>query len=86
MTEFHTPQNEAKIERLYAFLSVDEDGKNGIVAAALPGVGSTPMVTGKRSVAKGMIPFAQEVADRTGLTVSLYVFARVEGEELWRSE
>lgn len=85
MTELHTPPNEAKIERIYAFLSIDADGFNGIVAAVLPGVGSTPMVFGKRSLAEKMIPFAQDVATRTGLKVGLYAFKR-EGDEYWLSE
>jgi hypothetical protein len=82
----HDPGNETRIERLYAFMSVDEQGRNGIVAEILPQLGSTPLVTGKRSVAHSMIPIAQKVAKRTGKKVGLYVFARVEGEELWQSE
>ena len=46
----HDPGNEEKIDRLYAFLSIDDQGRNGIVASILPGLGSTPLVTGKRSV------------------------------------
>jgi hypothetical protein len=86
LTEFHTPPNEEKIERLYAFLSIDAKGNNGIVAGILPNIGSTPMVTSKRRVAQSLIPIAQEVADRTGLKIGLFAFARVEGEELWQSE
>jgi hypothetical protein len=83
--ERQTPPNETRIDRLYAFMSIDEKGFNGIIASILPGLGSTPLVTSKRRVALSMIPIAQEVADQTGLDVGLYVFARVEGEELWRS-
>lgn len=92
MTVIHDPGNEARIERLYAFLSIDEQGFNGIVAAILPGLGSTPLVTGKRSVAQSMIPLAQKVATETGKKVSLFVFGRLEGDEgndddpLWQSE
>jgi hypothetical protein len=86
MITIHDPGNDAKIERLYAFLSVDGEGRNGVVAEILPGLGSTPLVTGSRKVAHSMIPIAQKVADRTGRTVGLFAFARVEGEELWRSE
>jgi hypothetical protein len=85
-TEYYMPPNEARIERLYAFMSIDAKGSNGVVAGILPSLGSTPLVTSKRSVAKSLIPVAQDVAKNTGLTVGLYVFARVEGEELWRSE
>jgi len=82
----HDPGNEAKIDRLYAFLSIDEQGRNGIVAEILPGLGSTPLVTGSRAIAKSMIPIAAKVAARTGKTVGLFAFKRVEFEELWRSD
>jgi hypothetical protein len=85
MTEYQTPPNEAKIERVYAFLSVDADGFNGIVAGLMPGLGSTPLVTASRKLAQLLIPVAQEVADRTGLKVGLYAFKR-EGDEDWMSE
>ena len=87
MSEFiHDPGNETKIERVYAFLSIDSQGRNGIVAEILPNLGATPLVTGSRKTAHAMIPLAQKVADRTGRKVGLFTFARVEGEELWQSE
>ena len=86
MIELHDPGNETKIERLYAFMSIDEQGRNGIVASILPGLGSTPLVTGKRSLAERMIPMAEDIAKKTGKTIGLFVFARLEGEELWQSE
>jgi hypothetical protein len=82
MTEYHTPPNEAKIERLYAFL--DGEGRNGIIASILPGLGSIPLVTGSPRAAEFMKKLAQQVATETGKTVAMFAFAR--GEELWRSE
>lgn len=82
----HDPGNEEKIDRLYAFLSIDGEGRNGIVAEILPGLGSTPLVTGKRSVAKSMIPLAEKIAARTGKPIRLFVFQRVEYYDLWRSD
>lgn len=84
--EIHDPGNEEKIERLYVFMSIDAEGRNGVVASILPGLGSTPMVTGKRSVAKSMIPLAEKIAARTGKAIGLYVFHRVESYDLWRSD
>lgn len=81
----HDPGNEEKIDRVYVFMSIDDQGRNGIVASILPHLGSTPLVTGKRSVAKSMIPLAEKIAARTGKKIGLFVFERVEGEELWRS-
>ena len=84
--EIHDPGNEEKITRLYAFLSIDAEGRNGVVAEILPGLGSTPLITGKRSVAKSIIPLAEKVAARTGKKVGLFVFERVESYDLWRSD
>jgi hypothetical protein len=87
MSEFiHDPGNETKIDRLYAFMSIDANGNHGIVAEILPRLGTTHLVTGSRKIAQTMIPLAQKVADRTGKKVGLFTFARVEGEELWQSE
>jgi hypothetical protein len=84
MTELHTPENEAKIERLYAFLSIDKEGNNGVVATVVPGIGAAQMIFGKRELARKMIPRAQEIATLTGKTIVLYAFKR-DGE-YWRSE
>jgi hypothetical protein len=85
MIEYETPPNEGPVDRIYAFLSIDAKGFNGIVAGTLPGLGSTPLVTSKRSVALSLIPVAQEVAERTGLKVGLFAFQRAKGD-YWMSE
>jgi hypothetical protein len=83
----HDPGNEARIETVYVFLSIDDEGRNGIVASILPGLGSTPLVTGSRATAHKMIPIAQEVARRTGKKVGLFMFERgARDEPLWLSE
>jgi hypothetical protein len=82
----HDPGNTVRIERIYAYMSIDEKGRNGICAHILPGLGSTPLVTASRSAARAMIPLAEKVARMSGRTIGLYAFARVEGEELWRSQ
>ena len=86
MTEFHTPPNEARIDRLYAFMSVDDNGFNGIVAAILPGLGSTPLVTGSRKIAHSLIPTAADVARNTKVKVGLFVFERAKGVDYWMSD
>jgi hypothetical protein len=84
MIELHTAENEAKIERLWAFLSIDEEGNNGVVATVVPGIGAAQMIFGKRELARAMIPRAQEIATLTGKTIALFAFKR-DGE-YWRSE
>lgn len=87
MSDDHTPPNEAKIDRLYAFLSIDDEGRNGIVGSIIPAIGAGgPLVTSSVNVTEYYKGLAQQIADRTGKTIGLFAFVRVEGEELWRSE
>jgi len=85
MTEpiIHDPGNETEIEFVYAFMSIDEQGRHGIVAEILPGLGSTPLVTGSRKTAKSMMPLAEQIAKRSGRTVGLFAFKR--SHQLWQS-
>lgn len=80
----HDPGNTERIERLYAFMSIDDEGKNGVVASILPGLGSTPLVTGSRKTVELMKPLAQEIAARTGKPVGLFAFRRET--QLWQTE
>jgi hypothetical protein len=79
----HDPGNDIQIVEIFAFLSIDDKGRNGIVASMLPGLGSTPLVTGSAKTAETMKPIAAEVARRTGRTVGLFKFKR-EGM-LWKT-
>lgn len=84
MTIFHMPKNTAKIDKLYAFMSIDENGNHGIVAEIIPGLGSVPMVVGSRELADKLIPMAEKTARGGGVTIGLFAF---EGAtQLWQSE
>jgi hypothetical protein len=79
----HDPGNEIEIDTLYAFLSIDAEGRHGIVAEMIPGLGTTPLVTASPNVAeKKMKPLAQEVARKTGKRVGLFRFKR-EAQVWW---
>ena len=82
--EIHDPGNETEIEFIYAFMSIDEKGRNGIVAEILPGLGSTPLVTGSPKAAEMMKQLAQQVADKTGKRVGMFAFKR--NGQLWQSD
>ena len=79
----HMPPNEDRIDTVYAYLSIDEEGKNGICAHVLERIGSTPLVTSKRRIAKQMQPLAEMCAKETGKRIGLFVFDRRAGEPLW---
>jgi hypothetical protein len=81
-TLVHAEPNEAPIEELFAFLSIDETGE-GICAAILPEVGSTPLITSKARVAELMKDKAQEIASLAGKPVRLVRFTRAD--VVWKS-
>jgi hypothetical protein len=80
----HDPGNTHEIDEVYVFMSIDEQGRNGIVASILPRLGSTPLVTASEKVIAPMKAIAQEVAERTGKPVGLFLFKRIG--QLWQSD
>jgi len=80
----HDPGNTQQIDEVYVFMTIDEQRRNGIVAEILPGLGSTPLVTGSPRAAEMMKPVAQRIADKTGKTVGLFRFKR--DAQLWQSD
>jgi hypothetical protein len=70
------PGNETRIDRVYVFLSVGSEGRNGIVASVLHHLGSTPLVTASPNVVEMMKPLAQEIAAKTGKPVGMFAFRR----------
>jgi hypothetical protein len=77
MTYVHNEANEAPITELFAFLSTDDTGE-GICAAIVGGLGSTPLVTSKARVAEQMKQMAQSISDASGKPVRLVRFTRAE--------
>jgi hypothetical protein len=51
MTEYIIPPNAKAADELWAYMSEDSEGKHGIVACIIPGLGLTPMVTLSEKVA-----------------------------------
>ena len=80
----HDPGNETKIEHLYAFMSIDEQGRHGIVAEMIPGLGTTTLVTASPKGVEIMKKLAQEVAKRTGKPVGMFAFRRET--QLWQTD
>lgn len=78
----HSPPNRiARIETIWAFLSVDETGE-GIAGAMMRGQW-WQLVTADEKLASTMKPVAQQVATLTGKKIKLVKFtAREEIEEI----
>ena len=81
----HDPGNETRIDEVYVFMSIDEKGRNGIVASIIPALGAAgPLVTSSLGVTEYMKGLAQHVADKTGKPVGLFAFKR--SHQLWQSD
>lgn len=78
MVMIHKPPNEKVIENVYVGLSEDSEGKNGIAASYIPGLGSNVMVTANDVVLefmKGQVPELEEMLD---MKIRIYKFTRAE--------
>jgi hypothetical protein len=73
------PGNEDRIDRVYVFMSIDDEGRNGIVA-----MGTARLVIGSLHAAEIVKKFAQEVADQTGKPVGMFAFRRET--QLWQTK
>lgn len=72
-TLFTQPKNTLPaIECLYAFVSVDAgDGNEGLVGAPLGPVGCMPMIAADEKRLEQLIPMAEAIAKKFGMTIRL---------------
>ncbi len=83
ITFVETGPNEAPITELFAFISVDDKGNEGICATAMGDGVWLAMVTSKQRIAEMMKPAAEDIARQGGKTVKLIrMSARAE---LWQT-
>lgn len=76
VTVIHDPENEQEITKLYAFLSVDERGNEGILGGPVGELGYVPLITGNQRVLNNiMLPLAKQMAKMTKKKVVLVEFA-----------
>jgi len=66
------PKNTAghKINNVWAFISVDEDGDEGLCACPINGV-TMPMIASDEQRLKDLTPMAKTLAGMTGQTIKL---------------
>jgi hypothetical protein len=74
--------NEAPIVELFAFISLDDQGNEGICGAISPAL--APMITSKERVAEKLKDQAREIARLSGKAVRLVRFTRAE--TIWSTE
>lgn len=74
------------MEKLTAFVAVDKDGDEGVMAFLDPGFGSwTPMIAADPTRAKLLYPMAVDMAQKGGITLKVLQFDnRVDVTEEWK--
>jgi len=78
-----SPNTMPRINKIWAFLSVDKDGNEGVCAAPAPGVGCLPLIAADMARVDSLMPVAQMLARMSGMTIKLVEFSvRTELKEI----
>jgi hypothetical protein len=77
----HDPGNKRGIGQLYVFMSIDDNGFNGILGADM-GIGFTQLVTAEPKLIEPMKTMALKISRESGKRVGLFVFKR-DGDPIW---
>lgn len=85
MVEIHDPGNTEKKGKIYAFVSVDDNGMEGLLGFKTLTGEYVPLITGSDSTAEVMKGPAEEISRATGKQVRLVTFARTD-EVLWETK
>ena len=80
----HDPGNDHAIDELFVFMSIDDQGRHGILGGMMAGMGSIPLITGEAKIVEMMKPIAESVAKRSGKNVGLFKFKR--DELIWETK
>jgi hypothetical protein len=77
--EFHDPTNRQPVTELWAYLSVDENGNEGLCAVPMPGFGTVQLVFGYERTAMTVgMQLAQQMAGMTKKKIRLVKFTNRE--------
>lgn len=78
MTTFvHDPGNKLRIDQIWAFVSVDEKGDEGLCAFQ-SSMGWTPLIAADEARLESLRPVAQRIADASGKPIRLLKFSTRE--------
>jgi hypothetical protein len=80
VTILHVPKNELpRIDCLWTFLSIDDDGNEGVCAASLMGPGTIiPLIAADEKRVESLMPVAQQLAAESGRIIRLVKFTSRE--------
>jgi hypothetical protein len=66
-----TPNYLLRIDQVWVFVSVDDDGNEGVCAAPMLGMGVVPLIAADEARLASLLPVAQRIATMSGKTVKL---------------
>jgi hypothetical protein len=70
--ELHTPPNTLqRIDAIWAFVSVDEHGNEGLCAAPYEGFGMLPLIAADAARLQSLMPVARHLARQSGMRIRL---------------
>lgn len=82
-----SPNTMPRIDKIWAFLSVDKDGNEGVCAAPMQGLGCVPLIASDQARVESLMPLAQMLARMSGMTIKLVEFSvRTELTEITASQ
>ena len=67
-----------KIDELYAFTGIDDDGDEGVVVFQTPSGMMMPMVGADLASVESLMPIAENIALVTGKQIAIYKFSKKE--------
>lgn len=74
----HAPKNKIRAEYLYAYLSLDEDGTEGICSMVTPGLGTFPLVFMHLERAEELRGEVENLSKQSGKKIHMVKFKREE--------
>lgn len=77
MNIYHIPENEQKMDEIYAIISSDDKGE-GIVSMMTPQGGGLPMVFGHKRMLDMIMPLVKKMSKETGKKLLLVKYIKHE--------
>jgi len=81
VTSYHIPKNTQKADEIYAVLSRDNDGNEGI-AAAITSLGAMPMVFHHKEILDKLMPIIKKTAKETNRKLHIVKYTQREEIEI----
>jgi hypothetical protein len=79
-------ENTKPLTEMYAFVSIDGNGNEGICATSLPGLGWVPMVSGSPGSLAVFTEHAEKLSKESNTTIQMIKFSNPEVVKVFNPE